>query len=200
VVEGADRTAGKRRTMSHPVLVGHSVHGVRLIILWEEIRMRKLTRRTWVIVATTVVGLTAAGAAWAAWNLTGSGTASAKAGSVVNLSVESAGLADGALSPGNPTAVRMNVKNENKFPVKITNIDLTNLQSTVGTCVGTENVDVLNDVALPADVIVPAAVNGAVVKEIVWSGPLKMKNDPVDSCQNAGFSFNVHLDAVSAAS
>ncbi len=162
--------------------------------------MRKITRRTWAITATTAVGLAAAGAAWAAWNLTGSGTASAKAGSVVNLEVTSAGLADGALSPGNATAVRMNIRNENKFPVRITNIDLTNLKSSIATCVGTENVDVVNDAALPTDVVVPAATTAAAVKEIVWSGPLRMKADPVDSCQSAAFSFNVHLDAVSAAS
>jgi hypothetical protein len=163
--------------------------------------MRKLTRRSAAIALTAIVGLSAAGAAWAAWNLTGSGTAQAKAGSVVNLEVTSAGLADGSLSPGNPTAIRMNVKNKNKFPVKITNIDLTNFASDVGACVGTANVDVLNDAALPADVLVPAATTDAgVTKEIVWPGPLKMKTDPDNSCQGAGFSFNVHLDAASAAS
>jgi hypothetical protein len=34
----------------------------------------------------------------------------------------------------------------------------------------------------------------------VWAGPLKMKTDPNNTCQGAGFNFNVHLDAVSAAS
>jgi hypothetical protein len=163
--------------------------------------MRKLTRRSAAIALTALVGLSAAGAAWAAWNLTGSGTAQAKAGSVVNLEVTSAGLADGALSPGNPTAVKLNVLNKNKFPVKITNIDLTNFTSTVDGCVGTENVDILNSADLPTDVIVPAATTDAgLTKEIVWSGPLKMKTDPANACQAAGFQFNVHLDAVSAAS
>ena len=163
--------------------------------------MRKLTRRSAGIALTALVGLSAAGAAWAAWNLTGSGTAQAKAGSVVNLEVTSAGLADGSLSPGNPTAVKLNVLNKNKFPVKITNIDLTNFTSTKDGCVGVENVSILNDAALPADAIVPAATtDSGVVKEIVWSGPLKMIADPANACQTAGFQFNVHLDAVSAAS
>jgi hypothetical protein len=162
--------------------------------------MRKLTRRTSAIAATVAVGLAAAGAAWAAWNLTGSGTASAQAGSVVNLEVTSAGLDATGLTPGNPTAVHLTIKNENKFPVKITNIDLTNLSSSSSGCVATDNVTINNDAALPADTVIPAAVNGAVTKDIVWSGPLVMKPDPADACQNAPFSFNVHLDAVSAAS
>jgi hypothetical protein len=163
--------------------------------------MRKLTRRSAAIALTAVVGLSAAGAAWAAWNLTGSGTAQAKAGSVVNLDVTSAGLADGALSPGNATAVKMNVLNKNKFPVRITNIDLTNFESDKQACVGTENVTILNEATLPVDAVVPAATTDAgVTKEIVWTGPLKMISDPVNACQTAAFTFNVHLDAVSAAS
>jgi hypothetical protein len=167
--------------------------------------MRKLTRRSAAVALTAVVGLSAAGAAWAAWNLTGSGTAEAKAGSVVNLEVTSAGLADGAaLTPGNLTSVKLNVKNENKFPVKITNIDLTAFKSDLGGCVGDKNVTILNDADLPsdADVTVPAAPanGGASTREIVWTGPLRMNNDAADACQKAGFSFNVHLDAISAAS
>jgi hypothetical protein len=166
--------------------------------------MRKLTRRSAGIALTALVGLSAAGAAWAAWSLTGSGSAQAKAGEVVTLRVTSAGLADGALTPGNPTAVRLKVENKNKFPVRITNIDLTNLQSTVSACDATQNVDVLNDAALPSDfskVTVPAGSDSSsATAEIVWNGPLRMVADPADACQSAGFSFNVHLDAISAAS
>ena len=166
--------------------------------------MRKLTRRTAAVALIAVVGFSAAGAAWAAWNLTGSGTAEAQAGSVLNLTVTSAGLADGAaLTPGNKTSIKLNVKNENRFPVKITDIDLTQFTSNVSACVGTENVTVLNDAALPADVdvTVPAATEtDATTKVIVWTGPLRMNTDAADECQRAAFRFNVHLDAVSAAS
>lgn len=166
--------------------------------------MRKLTRRTTGIALTVLVGLSAAGAAWAAWSLTGSGTAEATAGSSVNLEVTSAGLADGAaLTPGNPTSVKLNVTNKNKFPVRITNIDLKNLTSSVDGCVGVENVLILNNAPLPSEaaVTVPAATDsGAANKVIVWSGPLRMVDDPVDVCQKASFDFSVHLDAISAAS
>jgi hypothetical protein len=165
--------------------------------------MRKLTRRSAAIALTALVGLSAAGAAWAAWNLTGSGTAQAQAGSVVNLEVTSAGLADGSLSPGNPTAVKLSIKNENKFPVKITNIVLTNLTSTIDGCIAKSNVDIITDAALPAveAVTIPAATEGTpATKSVVWNGALRMKADPVNACQGAGFQFNVHLDAVSAAS
>ena len=45
--------------------------------------------------------------------------------------------------------------------MKITNIDLANLTSTKDGCVGVDNVEVLNDAALPADVMVPAATTDA---------------------------------------
>lgn len=165
--------------------------------------MPRLTSRSTGIGLTVLVGIGAAGAAWAAWSLTGLGTAQAQAGEVVALEVTSAGLADGAaLTPGNPTPVKLSVRNKNRFPVRITNIDLANLTSSVDGCVGTKNVNVNNDAALPADdVLVPAATDRAIaVRDIVWSGALRMVDDPADACQGAGFSFNVHLDAVSAAS
>ncbi|MFI5494884.1 hypothetical protein [Actinoplanes sp. NPDC051859] len=162
--------------------------------------MRKLSRRSTTVVVTTVVAVGAAGAAWAAWSLTGSGTAEAKAGSVVTLKVTSAGLAAGGLTPGNPTTVLLTVENRNAFPVKITNIDLTQLDSTQQGCDASANVDVVNDAALPTKATVPAgSEDKPATAQIAWSGPLQMKADPADACQGAPFTFNVHLDAVSAA-
>lgn len=163
--------------------------------------MRRPTRRAAAVACCAALGVGAAGAAWAAWRLTGAGTAQAAAGSVIPLTVTSAGLVDGALTPGNPTAVRLKVENSNGFPVRITDLDLTDLTSTVTECDGKANVLVLNDAPLPPDLTVPAgseqAPAGAV---IVWSGPLRMVDNPHNACQRAGFTFQVTLDAVSAAS
>ncbi|MEV4636404.1 hypothetical protein AB0J80_03535 [Actinoplanes sp. NPDC049548] len=162
--------------------------------------MRKFSRRSATVAVTSIVAVGAAGAAWAAWSLTGSGTAEAKAGSVVNLKVTSAGLA-GGLTPGNATTVLLTVENRNAFPVQITNIDLTNLQSPQTGCDAAANVAVVNDAALPEEATVPAgSADNPATARIAWSGPLRMNPDPADECQGAPFTFNVHLDAQSAAS
>jgi hypothetical protein len=166
--------------------------------------MRKLGRRSTAVVATTLVGICAAGAAWAAWSLTGSGDAQAKAGSVVELKVTSAGLPATGLTPGNPTSVLLTVQNKNRFPVRVTAIRLSNLKSTTSGCDADANVDIVNSAPLPADpadVTVPAGTEDKpVTAKITWDGPLRMKADPADACQGAPFMFDVHLDAVSAAS
>ena len=162
--------------------------------------MRKLSRRSTAVVVTSVVAVGAAGAAWAAWSLTGSGTAEAKAGSVVTLKVTSAGLAAGGLTPGNATTVLLTVENRNAFPVRITDIDLTQLDSPQEGCAATDNVEVVNDAPLPARATVPAGgKDDPATAQISWAGPLRMVADPADACQGAPFTFNVHLDAVSAA-
>ncbi|BCJ54186.1 hypothetical protein Asp14428_56610 [Actinoplanes sp. NBRC 14428] len=162
--------------------------------------MRKLSRRSTTVAVTSIVAVGAAGAAWAAWSLSGSGTAEAKAGSVVNLKVTHAGLA-GGLTPGNATTVLLTVENRNAFPVRITDIDLTGLDSPQEGCDAAANVEVVNDAALPERATVPAGSEKApATAEIAWSGPLRMNDDPADACQGAPFTFNVRLDAQSAAS
>jgi hypothetical protein len=165
--------------------------------------MRKLSRRTAGIALTVLVGLSAAGAAWAAWSLTGSGEAQARAGSVVTLKVTSAGLPPGGLTPGNTNAVWLNVENPNKFPVRITSIALTSLKTTARGCDAEANVTIVDNTPLPSDpakLTVPAGDdNTPGTAKITWDGPLKMVADPDNACQSAGFTFVVHLDAVSAA-
>ena len=165
--------------------------------------MRKLTNRSTAILASTVVALGAAGAAWAAWTLNGSGSAQARAGSVLPLEVTGAGLPAGGLSPGNSTAVLLTVQNRNKFPVRITRIELTALKSTKASCEAGDNVDVVEAAPLPTGTAatVPAGDEQApATAKITWDGPLRMIADPADACQGAPFTFNVRLDAVSAAS
>ncbi len=164
--------------------------------------MRQLTKRSTAIAATTVVALGAAGAAWAAWSLTGSGNAQAQAGSVVALKVSSAGLPAGGLTPGNPTTVLLTVENRNRFPVRITRIALSDLETRKQGCDAGDNVDVVNSAPLPAAaaVTVPAgSEDKPATLKVAWEGPLRMKADPADACQGAPFSFTVNLDAVSAA-
>jgi hypothetical protein len=165
--------------------------------------MRKVTKRSTAVVLAGVAVLGIAGAAWAAWTLTGSGSAQARAGSVVGLRVTSAGLPAGGLTPGNATTVLLTVENRNQFPVRITAIELSDVKSGKRGCVAGENVDVVNGTPLPppAEVTVPAGSDADPAASVIrWNGPLRMHADPADACQGAPFSFTVPLDAVSAAS
>jgi len=166
--------------------------------------MRKLSKRFTTITVTTLVIVGAAGVAWAAWTLSGAGDAQAKAGSVIALKVTSAGLPAGGLSPGNTTAVLLTVQNKNPFPVRITGIRLSKLSSTAAGCDADANVTIVNTAPLPTDaakVTVPAGSEDTPASaKITWDGPLRMLADPANECQGAPFTFNVSLDAISAAS
>jgi hypothetical protein len=165
--------------------------------------MRRFTKRSTAIAVSTVVTIGAAGAAWAAWSLSGSGSTRAKAGSVVALDVASAGLPPGGLTPGNPTAILLRVENRNRFPVRITRIELSELRSTKAGCDADANVDVVGTAPLPSDegATVPAGrEDSPAMATITWSGPLRMKADPADACQGAPFTFDARVSAISAAS
>jgi hypothetical protein len=162
--------------------------------------MRKFSKRSVAVGGTGLVVLGAAGAAWAAWNLSGSGDAEAKAGTAVTLKVTSAGLAAGGLTPGNATTVLLTVENRNAFPVRINDIDLQQLASPARGCDAAANVEVVNDAPLPDDATVPAGnADQPATGRIAWAGPLRMVSDPDDACQGAPFTFSVQLEAVSAA-
>jgi hypothetical protein len=165
--------------------------------------MREVTKRSTAAALSGVVVLGIAGAAWAAWTLTGSGSAKARAGSVIGLTVTKAGLPAGGLTPGNATPILLSVENKNRFPVRITAIELSDVKSGKRSCTAGENVDVVNSAPLPPvdEVTVPAGTEADPAASVIrWDGPLRMKADPADACQGAPFSFTVHLDAVSAAS
>ncbi|AGL20853.1 hypothetical protein [Actinoplanes sp. N902-109] len=162
--------------------------------------MHRFSKRSFAIGGTGLVVLGVAGAAWAAWNLSGSGDAQARAGSAVTLKVTSAGLAADGLTPGNPTTVLLTVENRNAFPVRITDVDLTQLASPTPGCDAAANVEIVDDAPLPQDATVPAgSADRPATARLAWAGPVRMVSDPADACQGASFTFTVHLDAVSAA-
>ncbi|WP_067508239.1 hypothetical protein [Actinoplanes sp. TFC3] len=161
--------------------------------------MRKFSKRSAAAGGTGLVVLGVAGAAWAAWNLSGSGTAKAQAGTAVTLKVTGAGLSAG-LTPGNATTVLLTVENRNAFPVRITDVDLAQLTSPTPGCDAAANVKVVDDAPLPDDATVPAGSTAAPASgRIAWAGALRMAADADDACQGAVFTFNVELAAVSAA-
>ncbi|AEV88517.1 hypothetical protein ACWT_7507 [Actinoplanes sp. SE50] len=74
-----------------------------------------------VIVVAVVAGLiVTGGVAWAQWRLSGSGKASATAGTVTNLQMTAQPLPNAPLYPGKRTALSVTVHNGNSFPVLVT--------------------------------------------------------------------------------
>ena len=164
--------------------------------------MRSSIKRSTTLAICLVVGVVAAGAAWAAWTLTGEGDAQARAGSVIGLTVSSAAVSTGGLTPGNATTVLLTVQNENRFPVRVTDIELDRLRSERPGCDASANVDVINDASLPDQrelTVAAGSEDAPAVAVIRWSGPLRMRADPADACQGAPFTFRVKLDAISSA-
>ena len=164
--------------------------------------MRTMTKRSTALAATGLAVASVAGTAWAAWTLNGSGDAQARAGSATALSVTSAGLADGGLTPGNATTVLLTVRNDNPFPVRIDRIELDDLRSGKAGCDAQDNIDVVDTAPLPNEperTLPAGAVGKPATAVIEWAGPLRMKANPADACQDAPFTFTVRLDAASAA-
>ena len=95
--------------------------------------MRKITKRSAAVIAASALAIGGAGAAWAAWNLTGAGSTSAKAANAQALTIDSVQVV--GLSPGNKSDIKFTAKNPNAFPVKITGIDIVSIHSgTAATC------------------------------------------------------------------
>jgi hypothetical protein len=84
--------------------------------------MRKVNRRTKVILAVCAVAAVAvnAGAAWAYWRITGSGTGVAQAGSTIELTLKGTSDDRKPLYPGGTSNLTVTVTNENDFPIEIT--------------------------------------------------------------------------------
>lgn len=86
--------------------------------------MRKLSRRGRAVLAVAILGAVTvnAGAAWAYWQHSGSGTASGAAGSVIALQASGTPVNGALLYPGVRRNLRITVTNSNSFAVRITQI------------------------------------------------------------------------------
>jgi len=158
--------------------------------------MRKITKRSAAVIAASALAIGGAGAAWAAWNLTGSGSTSAKATSAQKLTIDNVEVE--GLSPGNKSNIKFTAKNPNAFPVQITGINITGIDS--ADCAASNVVKQTFTLPAPAALTVGAAA-GAVPgsKDITLTDAIKMVADADDDCQAALFTVSLDLDAVSAA-
>jgi hypothetical protein len=168
--------------------------------------MRKFTKRSAAIATAAVVAVGGAGAAYAAWLLSGSGAGAATASTAQGLTIKDLNgntLADDvsvspAFFPGSTNDVGFTVENPNPFPVRITGIVLTVGASTNEPNCVAGNVTVNSSAALPiaSSLVVPAkvgAVNGS--SAISYAGALSMIENAHDDCQGATFPISVALSA-----
>jgi hypothetical protein len=153
--------------------------------------MRKITKRSAAVAVAAVVAVGATGAAWAAWSISGSGSASAKAGTVVPLEVISEPVVDD-LVPGSKSDVTFKVKNKNKFPVTITSITYNKFTSKPEpTCAS--NIQQVEKAELPGSLgLIPGEE-----KTYTYAKSLKLIDNPANVCQGQDFGFSVTVAATS---
>jgi hypothetical protein len=78
-----------------------------------------------VVAAGVAVALVATGsAAWAIWSIRGSGNGPLNTASIVELSLTARPDSDLPLYPGLTTAVRVTVRNDNAFPIRVTAVEV----------------------------------------------------------------------------
>jgi len=157
--------------------------------------MRKITKRTAVIVTAAAVVAGAAGAAFAAWTLNSSVDASTTAGSATPLTVTGVQIV-GVLVPGSINSVTFTARNTNTFPVAISNITYSDVTTDKDAC-SPGNLQQISSASLPTDLALATAGVSGDVKTITYANSLRLKPDPDDGCQGAKFSFKVNLAVAS---
>ncbi|MFC7527845.1 hypothetical protein [Actinoplanes sp. GCM10030250] len=163
--------------------------------------MRKFTKRSAALITAGVVAVGGAGAAYAAWLLSGTGTASASASEVQQLQVSAISVTP-AFFPGSTNNLVFTVTNPNPFPVEVTSITVPGIASTVEDSECADN-NVTYDPAPAAAVDVPnlgPAGSGTAAQTVTLTGALGMIDDAQDGCQGVAFDYSVTVSGQSAAS
>ena len=156
--------------------------------------MRKISKRSIAIAAAVVIATGGAGAAWAAWTLTGTGNTSASAATVVPLSIAESPVE--GLSPGVTSNIKFVVTNTNKFPVRITGVNIKSVDGP-GNCKPADNIET-PDITVPDSLIVGAAGASAFQTTLTIPNAIKMKSSAGNGCQGASFSLALKVDAVTS--
>src|SRR5256886_12914475 len=114
--------------------------------------MRKITKRAAIIGAATVLGISGAGVAFAAWTASGGGSASAQATTAQGLTVSPA-TTPASLYPGATADVEIDVTNPNPYPVSISSLAPGTITTGVSGCDGSN----ITFTVAAADFVTPVA-------------------------------------------
>jgi hypothetical protein len=162
--------------------------------------MRRVSRRAKVTVAAVVVitTLAAGGAAWAFWQITGNGNASARAGAPIELEVSGRTYPTAPIFPGATTDVEVTVVNKNAFPVLVTQVRPGSAPATV------------DSPHVAAGCITSGVSAASTTYSVAWSVPkkstesfllpsgIKMTNASDSACQGATFTVSFVVSGRSA--
>jgi hypothetical protein len=192
------RTVGRggATNLAPPSLPPHETSGTTV----KATGMRKVNRRTKVILAVCAVAAVAvnAGAAWAYWRITGSGTGAAQAGTVIELTLKGTSDDKKPLYPGGTSNLTVTVTNENDFPIEVT---------TVSAAAGKATAD---EAHREGGCRTTGVVVSKEVHEVSWTvqrntigvftliDGIRMTNQSDSSCQGATFTIGVKATAVSS--
>jgi hypothetical protein len=157
--------------------------------------MRKITKRSAAVITAVVVAVGGAGAAWAVWLSTANGTVEGTAGAAGEVKVTSATV-DGAVVPGNPADVKITVKNENSYPVRVTGMDFGDITSSDADCAAGSTFEYNGTFDLSGF----GTIGQGASFTYTWTDGIKLSADPDNDCQGAPFAFAVDVTAASAAS
>jgi hypothetical protein len=162
--------------------------------------MRKFTKRTTAAIAATAIAVGGAGAAYAFWTLSGTGSTETKAGSVVPLVIDK-DVVVGELTPGNYGTIKFTAQNRNKFPVELTKVTLSDLSGGTDKCKAADNVEIKAPVTTTLkDKSIPSGATQWQTKSFSVPDALMMKESADNDCQNAVFKVVVTVEARSASS
>lgn len=157
--------------------------------------MRQNIKRA-VVVGTALAVTTGAGAAYAAWIASGTGSATAKATAAQALStLDASAVTTADLYPGADGDVVLKISNPNAYPVRITRVagnGAITAKNGIGTCSVT-GVSFTDQTNVTLDV---AANNSAT---FTFTGAAHMSNLSEDGCQGATFVIPVSLSGASNA-
>jgi hypothetical protein len=138
----------------------------------------------------------AAGIAWAAWNVGGSGSGYAKAGSASALTLgDATGSTTADLYPGATGSVKVSITNPNSFPVRVTDVtgNGTITSDKGAACNAATGVAFANQTGLTLDLAAGAT------STFTLGSAVTMSNSSDNSCQGAVFTIPVSVSGTSNA-
>ncbi|BCJ44223.1 hypothetical protein GCM10010168_10360 [Actinoplanes ianthinogenes] len=155
--------------------------------------MRKSVKNA-VVVGAVLAVTTGAGAAYAAWSATGTGTAAAKATTAQALTTESVTV-DGDLFPGADGDAKLTIHNPNSYPVKVTTVtgSTVTVDSGHAASCAASNITFANQTGLALTLAKGESKTFTLAKSV------HMIADAEDGCQGATFTVAVSLSGVSNA-
>ena len=159
-------------------------------------KSRRIARRGLVVLSVTAT-MAISGVAFANWTLAGAGDGSATAGTVSNITGADLTVV-GSLYPGATLDATIEISNENRFPIRITDVEFSGSVSVSDGIVGCD-VTFNNQDNLELDVAA-GSPEEPLVAVVTLTGAVTMGPGAANACQGQTFTETFDLTAQSNAS